>query len=129
MKHSIGLVERSLHAKNQINPFIPFDRTPTCDNLTDRQTQTWTQGHRLAQRRADDNAFRSVLLSSQFGQPLSPLCAVAPTVLGKSAPVSMFTVSAAVVGTDRIVCGLRSRVYATVERPSVRTIATAKEQL
>jgi len=35
LKHSVVLVERSLRAKNQINPFTPFDRRPTCD----RQTQ------------------------------------------------------------------------------------------
>jgi len=39
--HSVGLVERR-PVQNQINPFIPFDRTPTCDRQTDRQTDTYT---------------------------------------------------------------------------------------
>jgi len=47
------MVENSLRAKNQINPFIPFDRTPTCD----RQTQT--DGHRaIASTRAASMASR-----------------------------------------------------------------------
>jgi len=50
-KRSVGLVERSLHAEKQINAFIAFDRTPTCnrqtqtqqtDRQTDRQTDTGT---------------------------------------------------------------------------------------
>ena len=36
LKHSIGLVEKKLRAKNLINPFMAFDTTPTYD----RQTQT-----------------------------------------------------------------------------------------
>jgi len=36
LKHSVVPVERSLHAKNHINPSIPFDRTPTRDRQTDR---------------------------------------------------------------------------------------------
>ena len=31
LKHSVGLVERSPHAKTQIISSIRFDRTPTCD--------------------------------------------------------------------------------------------------
>jgi len=47
------MVENSLRAKNQINPFIPFDRTPT----SDRQTQT--DGHRaIASTRAASMASR-----------------------------------------------------------------------
>jgi len=43
-KHSVlWLVERSLHAKKQTNPFIPSARTPTCDRH--RQTWTRTKGH------------------------------------------------------------------------------------
>ena len=49
LKHSVGLVERSLRAKNQLDPFIHFDRTPTCDRQTDTHTHTHTHkhGHRL----------------------------------------------------------------------------------
>jgi len=39
--HSVGQVERSPYVKNHINPFIPFDRTPSCY----RQTQTQTDRH------------------------------------------------------------------------------------
>ena len=56
LKHSVGLVEKSLHAENQINPFIPFVRTPTdTDGQTDRQTdrQTDTDGHRQTDRQTD----------------------------------------------------------------------------
>ena len=42
LNHRVGLVDRSLHAKKQINPFIPFDTTPTCGRQTDRQTDTDT---------------------------------------------------------------------------------------
>ena len=35
LKHGAGLVGKSRRAKNQINPFTPFDRTPTCDTQTD----------------------------------------------------------------------------------------------
>ena len=35
--HRVGLVERSLHAKMLIIPFIPFDSTPTCDRRTRTQ--------------------------------------------------------------------------------------------
>jgi len=31
-------VEGSSHAKTQLDSFIRFDRTPTCDGQTDRQT-------------------------------------------------------------------------------------------
>jgi len=34
--HSVGWVEGGLQAKNQLDPFIRFGSTPTCD----RQTQT-----------------------------------------------------------------------------------------
>ena len=39
LKHRDELVEKSFHAKNQINPFISFDRTPSCDRhrQTDRK--------------------------------------------------------------------------------------------
>ena len=36
----MGYVERSFHATNQLDPFIRFGRTPTCDRQTD------TDGHR-----------------------------------------------------------------------------------
>ena len=39
LKHSVGQVEGSLHAKNQLNPFSHFSRTRTCDGQTDTQTQ------------------------------------------------------------------------------------------
>jgi len=48
VNHSVGLVERSLRAKKQTNPFIPFDRRPTCDRQTDRHRQTRTQGASIA---------------------------------------------------------------------------------
>ena len=35
LHHSVGLVEKSLQAKKQINPSTSFDRTPTCDRQTD----------------------------------------------------------------------------------------------
>ena len=47
LNRSVGLVERSLRAKKQINPFIPFDRTPTCD----RRTRTYTRKGRPQQHR------------------------------------------------------------------------------
>jgi len=34
--HNVGRVEGSSHAKNQLDSFIRFDRTPTCDGQTDR---------------------------------------------------------------------------------------------
>jgi len=36
----IGPVEKSSHAKTQLDSFIRFSRTPTCDGQTDRQTDT-----------------------------------------------------------------------------------------
>ena len=47
LKHSVRLVKRSLHAEKQINAFIPFDKTPTCNRQTqtqqtDRRTDTGT---------------------------------------------------------------------------------------
>jgi len=58
LKHSVGLVERSPLAKNQINPFIPFDSTRL---VTDRQTDTDTDTGpylvpaRASMRRAGEN--------------------------------------------------------------------------
>ena len=47
LKDSVGMVEGSYHAKNQLDSFIRFDRTPTCDRQTD------TDGHRaIASSRA-----------------------------------------------------------------------------
>jgi len=43
LKHSARLVERSLHAKIQIDPLIPSDRTLTCDRQIDRETDTDTE--------------------------------------------------------------------------------------
>jgi len=49
LKHSVGLVERSLHAKTQLDPSNHFNRTPTCDRHRHRQTD----GHRaIASTRA-----------------------------------------------------------------------------
>ena len=50
LKHSVGLVERSLHAKNQINPSIPFDRTPTCDRQTQTQGRSYSTRASIASR-------------------------------------------------------------------------------
>ena len=50
LKRNVGLVERSLHANKEINPFIPFDRTSTYDRQTDTDT-----GPLLAQRSAGQN--------------------------------------------------------------------------
>jgi len=46
LQHSIGYVEGSLHAKNQLNPLRRFNRTPTCDGHT-TQTHTQTKGHSI----------------------------------------------------------------------------------
>jgi len=50
LKHSVGLVESTPHAKNQIIPFIPLDRTQT----RDRRTRTQLV-RSLALRRAGKN--------------------------------------------------------------------------
>ena len=36
-----GLVEGSSQAKNQLDSFTRFDRTPACDRQTDGQTQAY----------------------------------------------------------------------------------------
>jgi len=57
-QHSVGRVEGSSHAKIQLDSFIRFDRTPTCDKTdrhrrTDGQTDRQTDGHRaMASTRA-----------------------------------------------------------------------------
>ena len=45
--HSVGRVQGSSHAKNQLDSFSRFDRTPTCDRRID------TDGHRPTASTAD----------------------------------------------------------------------------
>jgi len=61
LKHSVGLVERSPHAKTQIIPSIRFDRTPTCDRhrhghterlkMHDLKIQDWKMTDNFARNR------------------------------------------------------------------------------
>jgi len=69
LKRSVGLVERSFPAKNQINPFIPFDKTPTCDRQTDRHHR-----HRaIANNRASiPSRGQKGRCKGAFGKPLVP---------------------------------------------------------
>ena len=39
-QHSAGWLQGSCRAKNQLDSFIPFDETPTCDKQTDTDRQT-----------------------------------------------------------------------------------------
>jgi len=53
LEHRVGWVEGSSHARKQLDSFSRFDRIPTCDRQTDRQTDTGPQlVPALAQRRA-----------------------------------------------------------------------------
>ena len=49
LNHGVGHVEGSLRAKNELDPFIHFSRTPTCDSRTDRHWQT--RGHSIYRTR------------------------------------------------------------------------------
>jgi len=40
LTHTVRLVQRSLHAKNQLDLSTRFDRTPTCDGQTSYSTTT-----------------------------------------------------------------------------------------
>jgi len=44
LEHIVGLVERSLHAKNQLDPSNQFNTTPNCDRHRHRHRRT--VGHR-----------------------------------------------------------------------------------
>jgi len=46
---------KSMDAKNKLDPFRRFDRTPTCDRQTDRQTDRVISNTALALRRAGNN--------------------------------------------------------------------------
>jgi len=50
LKYSVGLVERSLYVKRQINPSVHFEGTPTCDRhtATDRRGHTVTASTRAS---------------------------------------------------------------------------------
>jgi len=49
LQHSVGQVERSLHAKTQLFPYSHFDTLPAFDGQTDGHT---TANAEVAQRRA-----------------------------------------------------------------------------
>ena len=51
LQHSVGYVEESLHAKNQLDSSSPFHATPAYDGQTDGQTDRQTR---------DDSIYRAV---------------------------------------------------------------------
>ena len=44
-KEILGRIAGSSHAKNQLDSFSRFDRTPTCDRQTDRQRPMASTAH------------------------------------------------------------------------------------
>ena len=72
VKYSVGLVERSLHARNQLDPSNHFNRTPTCDKQT--QTKEGNGGKDLQKKEVLSREWkREGVMDDENGESIEPI--------------------------------------------------------